>query len=1211
MKFYCISLLLLLFVLRTNAQTGINLQTSEINSFDFEKKIEDKNGKLITNNTEKTNYYKNKQKQLDFYNKKVHHTIALSPVFLCANGSFEEFETISGTNFLKNFSYAQGGLLNPIQCKNLDATENIGIPQFDPNNLDNMSTTVPSNFLDEYIGNINAFDQFALKINYKESYETAALVQAKRFKTNNENYVKFNYKAVLQSITDYNHNNEQPFFKARIINNNGLVVSEFCLIGDPQNCIFTQSPILEEESVVLYTPNWQSGVLDISAIPNNEPFTIEFLASRCGLDAHFGYAYIDDICQVHSLENFQGSIELDPLYEICPSLPISVCGSFTIPTSGGISATISSIILTVKDASNTIVYTTPVTSSLNLITKRFCFTIASTNLPNITTSNYNVGVTINYGISQSDCTGTNFASSTDDDANPGWDIWFLNCTDCLLNVQTAKLSLCDTNKDGREFFNLSNLDPLIISPIANLTFTYFTNLNDATNNINPIANFLNYESFSTTLFVRITQSTTCYKIIPIELIVINPNTTISGILNLCHGSTILNASEGTNYLWNTGATSQSITVSSIGTYFVTVTDNNGCSSIGSVTIFASQIAPQPTIQVTQPNCITITGSISITSPAALYSFDNGVTWGTSPTAENLPLGNYQILIISDEGCISYATSINIVPFQSSFPNFSQLNPTFCGGTGSITITTVAAFYSFDDGITWTTNNIATNLPFGTYHIKTKDTTGCMSNYNSVTIFGDFLDLPLFTKNNPYCGNLGSITINTPAAEYSFDGGITWQTSNTLSNITIGSYILQIKDSQGCTSPTIYVYLKNLENSFPEYTIDEAGCGKFATITITTPGDLYSFDNGTSWTTNNYLSNLVGGASYNLKVKKNPNCTSLTKIVYLNNIFLPNPTPNNYTTTVCDNLNDNTEVVNLNNYSNYLIPNSTNYTFEFYNSLIGAENQLVINQIINSTNYIISNSNNLIFVRVISANGCYKVVELKINQIYSPTIHMENSYPLCVDKYAIIHAENGYASYLWSTGETLSHITVTQSGNYWVTVTENHTQGLVCSSTKNFNVFLSNFATITNIVTFDWSDNDNVIIANVTGIGEWEYSLDGINYQDSNTFNNLTFGTYTIYIRDKNGCGIVSKQVFLLNYPKFFTPNNDGFNDFWRIKFSQVEPNLTVSILDRFGKLITTLKSNSPGWDGTYNGKQMPSDDYWFVVKRENGQEHRAHFALKR
>jgi gliding motility-associated-like protein len=1208
MKFY--QILLFLFVLNTCAQTQNQTNALEITSADLDKKIEDKNGKLITDRTEKINYFKNRQKQIELLKKNSSFSKILTPVYLCSNGTFEEFETVSGTNFLNDFLYAEDGLLNPVQCRNLDATANIRIPQYNPTNLSIMATTVPSNFLDDYIGNINAFDQFALKINYKDSYESASLVQAKRFKTNNENSLKFNYKAVLQSIPGNDHEDEQPFFKARIVNNAGVVVSEFCLIADTQNCIFTQAPTLEGGSIVLFTPNWQSGILDISSIPNNEPFTVEFSASRCGLRGHFGYAYVDDICLLHSNENLQGSIELDPLNKICPTLPIAVCGSFTIPTSGGISATITSIVLTVKDASNTIVYTTPITSSLDLITKRFCFNLSAANLPNITIGSYNVGVAINYGITQTNCAGTNFASARDDDANPGWDIWFLNCTNCPVNVQTASLSLCDTNKDGKEFFNLPNVNSLIITPTTGLTFTYFTNLNDATNNTNPIAGFLNYESYSTTLFVRITQSATCYKIIPIELIVKNPHATISGILNVCFGSTVLNASSGTSYLWNTGATTQSITVNTVGTYSVTVVDSNGCSSIGSVTILANQVAPQPTIQIIQPTCTTTTGSITITSPASQYSFDNGTTWGTSPSMGNLAIGSYQIKIITASGCNSYAANVSIVPFQSSFPIFSQVDPTFCGGKGSITITTLADFYSFDDGITWTTNNTATNLPSGTYNIRTKDNAGCISNYNSVSLFSEFLNPPLFTKNNPYCGNLGSITIDTPASEYSFDGGTTWQTSNTLSNLSNGSYILKIRDAQGCTSPTVYVYLNDLESSYPEYTIDEAGCGKYATITITTPGDLYSFDGGTTWTTTNILSNLSGGTSYDLMVKKNPNCTSYSNYIYLNNIFLPLPTPNDYTTTECDDLNDGTEAIDLNNYTTNLISNSTNYTFEFYTSLLGAENQLFASQITNSSSYSMSNTNNIVYVRVIAANGCHKVVELKIYFINSPVIHMENNYPLCVDKYVVIYAGVGYASYLWSTGQTTEHITITQPGNYWVTVTENHAAGLVCSSTKNFTIFLSNFATISSIETFDWTDNENVIIANATGIGVWEYSLDGIHFQDNNTFTNLTVGTYTVFIRDKNGCGIVAKEVFLLNYPRFFTPNNDGINDAWKVKFSQYEPGIKVEIFDRNGKLLKIL-DNTNSWDGVYNGNLLPSDDYWFVVHRVNGLTHKGHFAMKR
>mgnify|MGYP002663122446 CR=1 FL=1 len=55
------------------------------------------------------------------------------------------------------------------------------------------------------------------------------------------------------------------------------------------------------------------------------------------------------------------------------------------------------------------------------------------------------------------------------------------------------------------------------------------------------------------------------------------------------------------------------------------------------------------------------------------------------------------------------------------------------------------------------------------------------------------------------------------------------------------------------------------------------------------------------------------------------------------------------------------------------------------------------------------------------------------------------------------------------------------------------------------------------------------------------------------------------------------------YPNYFTPNGDGINDFWNIKFSSQEPDLTVSIFDRYGKLLNVITGAGYGWDGTYNG----------------------------
>ena len=82
--------------------------------------------------------------------------------------------------------------------------------------------------------------------------------------------------------------------------------------------------------------------------------------------------------------------------------------------------------------------------------------------------------------------------------------------------------------------------------------------------------------------------------------------------------------------------------------------------------------------------------------------------------------------------------------------------------------------------------------------------------------------------------------------------------------------------------------------------------------------------------------------------------------------------------------------------------------------------------------------------------------------------------------------------------------------------------------------------------------------------------------------------------------------------RFFTPNNDGYNDFWQIIASETEPDLEIIILDRFGKLLGTINPLDRGWDGKYQGKNMPATDYWFIVRRpSNGRIYRGHFALVR
>lgn len=320
--------------------------------------------------------------------------------------------------------------------------------------------------------------------------------------------------------------------------------------------------------------------------------------------------------------------------------------------------------------------------------------------------------------------------------------------------------------------------------------------------------------------------------------------------------------------------------------------------------------------------------------------------------------------------------------------------------------------------------------------------------------------------------------------------------------------------------------------------------------------------------------------------------------------------NNYAELFCDDLNDGTETVNLSSYNSSIISNTTNYSFTYYKSLSGAENETASNKIGNFTNYKLDLGDNQIYVRINSNTPCYAIAEIKLTLFSKPIINIQDIVPICENKTITIDAGAGFDSYLWSNGTTNQTILVEDPGNFWVTVTDDY-DTISCSSTKNFTVKKSNKATINTIETKDWTDNDNMITVFATGIGEYEYSIDGYNYQTSNQFTGLISGKYTILVRDKNGCGTATDEVYLLMFPRFFTPNGDGFNDTWKIKFSDIEEGLIVKIFDRYGKLIKTLASNTSEWNGTFNGAELPASDYWFVVTRANGIEYKGHFGLKR
>lgn len=146
---------------------------------------------------------------------------------------------------------------------------------------------------------------------------------------------------------------------------------------------------------------------------------------------------------------------------------------------------------------------------------------------------------------------------------------------------------------------------------------------------------------------------------------------------------------------------------------------------------------------------------------------------------------------------------------------------------------------------------------------------------------------------------------------------------------------------------------------------------------------------------------------------------------------------------------------------------------------------------------------------------------------------------------------------------------------------------------------------------DFTTNNNSISIIINNQENFEYSIDGVNYISVPYFGKLIPGLYTIHIRSKDGCSKTKEDVVVLNYPKFFTPNGDGVNENWQVQFLYYLPKSKVTIFDRYGKLISSFWGDSMGWDGNYNGHALPSTDYWFLLELESGKEVKGHFAMIR
>jgi gliding motility-associated-like protein len=242
-------------------------------------------------------------------------------------------------------------------------------------------------------------------------------------------------------------------------------------------------------------------------------------------------------------------------------------------------------------------------------------------------------------------------------------------------------------------------------------------------------------------------------------------------------------------------------------------------------------------------------------------------------------------------------------------------------------------------------------------------------------------------------------------------------------------------------------------------------------------------------------------------------------------------------------------------------------------------------------------------------SCIGGFRTRIELIWYPGIEVSTNpdpIQICGNEGVILDALHPNSIYEWepsSLGNGQTAI-VYEAGSYVVTIRDPNNP---CSEarTRNFTVVGFPSPEISNI-----TNSGSTLTVETVRNDPYEYSLDGVIWQNSNVFQNVESGLVKVYVRDLLNCYTDIEEYFLLSIPVFFTPNGDNANDLYTIKGID-KFNLEVQIFDRYGRVLTILNTQNKYWDGLYQGTQLPSSDYWYIVFKDQQVLKKGHFSLIR
>ncbi|TCK68655.1 gliding motility-associated-like protein [Winogradskyella wandonensis] len=749
-------------------------------------------------------------------------------------------------------------------------------------------------------------------------------------------------------------------------------------------------------------------------------------------------------------------------------------------------------------------------------------------------------------------------------------------------VNAVSLLQCDTDTDGISDFNLTEAEVLISANPTQQTFTYHLTAADADTGANPIPNTLAYpntdpSSNPDVLFVRTENADGCHRVSQLDLFVsttsIPPGFTIPTYQecddtrvddNITDGITVFDFSSATPQIVGLFPVGQAITV----TYYETTAD-----------------------ALAETNAIPdISNHINTASP-----FNQTITYRIDSDVDNSCLGIGEFML----------ETINPMPNLNPDPIIVCDDVTVGDLVETIDLTQREAFIF----------NGETNVS-ATYHLT----------YNDAVAANNAIPTPMaYTNTNPAETIFVRIT----------------NTDNCFAIVELDLLVNPLPDDSAVV--TDYFECENNTDFFFDFDLesktDEILNGQDPMqYTVTYHESQLDADNLSNPLTSPFTNTSSPQTIY-VAITNNTTGCSISTITF--NIEInEGAEAGDYFYELCDETNEN--------------DGSTQFDLEspdIVNAVIGTQDPDEFTLTFHATEDDAINNENplpllyenfdtpqqIIYARVsnnIRPDECYDISEVTLQVNLLPIFDLDDEYILCFtsNDEAIVPVppilDTGLSAtdytFEWRLDgtvlptETGPSLTPIQGGIYDVTVTDISTSLVtMCQNFDSALVIESGLPDTFDVeVTSQAFTGNNMIIATATGNSTYEFSLDNGPWQLENEFEDVTGGEHTVYVRDVNGCGIVSRDVTVIDYPKFFTPNGDGNNDTWTIKGINTQPTAVIYIHDRYGKLLKQLSPTSVGWDGTYNGKNMPGTDYWFTLQYTEPttgetKSFSAHFALKR